>query len=98
MRYNVNGIELSAAAFEKLSLEINLKLLQGEISDSRNQKSILYVGKFPTQSGRYQRIIIREAQIPLVDPATLKTKSITSRKYYEVCTHPKIYALAKQNG
>ncbi len=97
MRYNVNGIELSAAAFEKLSHEINLKLLPGEIRDSRNQKSNFYVGKFPTQSGRYQRIIIREAQIPLVDPATLKAKSITSRKYYEVCTHPKIYALAKQN-
>jgi hypothetical protein len=95
MRYNVNGIELSAPAFEKLSHEINLKLLKGEVSDSRNQKSNLYIGKFPTRSGRYQRIIIREAQIPMVDPDTLKTKSVTSRKYYEVCTHPKIYALAK---
>jgi hypothetical protein len=97
-RYNVNGIELSAPAFEKLSHEINLKLLKGEVSDSQNQKSNLYIGQFPTQSGRYQRIIIREAQIPLVDPVTLKTKSITSRKYYEVCTHPKLYALAKQQG
>jgi hypothetical protein len=97
-RYNVNGIELSAAAFEKLSHEINLTLLKGGAVDSQNQKSNLYVGQFPTQSGRYQRIIIREAQIPMVDPLTLKTKSITSRKYYEVCTHPKIYALDKHRG
>ncbi len=98
MRYNVNGIELSPAAFEKLSHEISLKLLQREVNDPRSPKSNLYIGKFPTQSGRYQRIIIREAQIPQVDPITLKTKGITSRKYYEVCTHPKIYALAKQKA
>ena len=98
MRYNVNGIELSAAAFEKLSHEIDLKLLKGDFKDSKNRKSNLYVGKFPTQSGRYQRIVIREAQIPVVDPDTLKTRKITSRKYYEVCTHPKLYAKAKQLG
>ncbi len=96
MRYNVNGIELSAAAFDKLSHEIDLKLLKGRFKDVHNPKSNLYAGKFPTQSGRYQHIVIREAQIPIVDPNTLKTKKITSRKYYEVCTHPKLYAWAKQ--
>jgi hypothetical protein len=98
MRYNVNGIELSPHAFEKLSHEIDLKLLKGTFKDAQNQKSSLYVGKFPTQSGRYQRIVIREAQIPVVDPDTLKTRGITSHKYYEVCTHPKIYALAKKRA
>jgi class 3 adenylate cyclase len=96
MRYNVNGIELSAAAFDKLSHEIDLKLLKGSFKDVHNPKSNLYTGKFPTQSGRYQHIVIREAQIPVVDSNTLKIKKITSRKYYEVCTHPKLYALAKQ--
>lgn len=96
MRYNVNGIELSALAFEKLSHEIDLKLLRGDFVDSYKQKSDLYIGKFPTQSGRYQRIIIREAQIPVVDPASLKTQRMTSRKYYEVCTHPKLYSWAKK--
>ncbi|MEJ2153859.1 MAG: hypothetical protein P8X96_00835 [Desulfobacteraceae bacterium] len=98
MRYNVNGIELSAAAFDKLSREIDLKLLKGRFKDAHNPKSNLYTGKFPTQSGRYQHIIVREAQIPVVDPDTLKTKKITSRKYYEVCTHPKLYAWAKKQS
>lgn len=98
MRYNVNGIELSAPAFEKLSHEIDLKLLKGRFKDAHNPKSNLYAGKFPTQSGRYQHIVVREAQIPVVDPDTLKTRKITSRKYYEVCTHPKLYALAKKQG
>lgn len=94
-RYNVNGIELSVDAFEKLSNEIDLKMIKGEFTDSHNQKSNLYSGKFPTKSGRYQRIVIREAQIPVLDPVTLKTRKVTSRKYYEVCTAPKLYALAK---
>ncbi len=98
MRYNVNGIELSASAFEKLSNEIDLKLLKGTFRDPYKRKSNLYVGKFPTKTGRYQRIVVREAQIPVVNPDTLKTRKITSRKYYEVCTNPKIYAIAKKQG
>jgi len=96
MRYNVNGIELSAPGFEKLSNEIDLKMLDGDFNDPHNQKSTLYVGRFPTQSGRYQRLIIREAQIPVVDSASLTLARVTSRKYYEVCTHPKLYAWARQ--
>ncbi len=95
-RYNVNGIELSPLGFEKLSHEIDLKLLRGNVAGIRKQKSNLYVGRFPTQSGRYQILVIREAQIPVMDPATLKTVRVSSHKYFEVCTHPKLYALARQ--
>ena len=97
MRYNVNGIELNPEGFEKLSSEIDLKLMKGNFIDKHNQKSTLYSGKFPTKSGRYQRLIIREAQIPVLDPTTLKVVRTTSRKYYEVCTHPKLYKLARQS-
>ena len=95
-RYNVNGIELSAPGFEKLSREIDLKVLKNNFVDPLGQRSNLYTGKFPTQSGRYQRLILREALIPVVNPNTLKTTKVTSRKYYEVCTHPRLYAWAKQ--
>jgi len=95
-RFNVNGIELNPAGFEKLSREIDLKLLQSNFADLHGQKSNLYFGKFPTKSGRYQRLLVREAHIPVVDPSTLKTQRITSHKYYEVCTHPKLYAWARQ--
>lgn len=98
VRYNVNGIELSTPAFDKLSKEIDLKLLPRGIKDPYSRKSTLYLGRFPTQSGRYQRIIIREAQIPVVHPETLKIQKISSRKYYEVCTNPKLYAWAKQQA
>ncbi len=96
VRYNVNGIELSPAGFEKLSKEIDLKVLPAEIRDLHGNKVTLYVGKFPTKSNRYQRLIVRESQIPVVDPQTLKMLRISSRKYYEVCTHPKLYQLARE--
>ncbi|MBR9981779.1 MAG: hypothetical protein KFF50_12190 [Desulfatitalea sp.] len=96
LRYNVNGIELSAAGFEKLAREIDLKMLPADFGEMQDHKSTLYAGKFPTKSGRYQRLIVRESQIPVVDPTTMKIMRITSRKYYEVCTHPGLYKWVRQ--
>ena len=95
-RFNVNGIELNTAGFEKLSHEIDLKLLQDNVKDLFKQKSNIYQGKFPTKSGHMQRLLIQEAQIPVVNADTLKATNISSRKFYEVCTHPKLYALARK--
>lgn len=95
-RYNVNGIEISADGFKKLSKEINLKMLPSDAIRKYDSYSNLYSGRFPTKSGRYQQLIVREAQIPVVDPGTLKTVRITAHKYYEVCTQPKLYQWAKQ--
>lgn len=96
MRYNINGIELNEKGFEKLSNEIDLKPLQGSFDDIINVKSNFYTGKLPTKSGYYQRLLIRESQIPIIDPATFEIKSISSHKYYEVCTHPKLYEWANK--
>jgi hypothetical protein len=40
--------------------------------------------------------VIREAQIPVVDPKKFKTTRISAHKYYEICTHPKLYQLARR--
>ncbi|MEJ2040191.1 MAG: hypothetical protein P8X55_14855 [Desulfosarcinaceae bacterium] len=97
-RYNVNGIEISPDAFTKLNREIDLKLMSARVQDEGTPKFNLYTGRFPTKGGRFQRLVIREAQVPVVDPASLKTVKISSRKYYEVCTHPKLYKMARQKG
>ena len=95
-RYNVNGIEISPEAFIKLSKEIDLKMMPGKLPDEGGGKDNLYTGRFPTKSGRYQRLVIRESQIPVVDRNTLKTIMVSSHKYYELCTHPKLYKMARQ--
>ncbi|MCG6908904.1 MAG: hypothetical protein LJE94_02130 [Deltaproteobacteria bacterium] len=91
MRYNVNGIELNDSGFKKLSEEINLRALDCHIPELQKDRFTVYTGKFPTTTGRYKRLIIREALVPQVNPTTMQVIKLTSRKYYEVCTHPKVY-------
>jgi len=89
LRYNVNGIELEPEGFAKLSREINLTGIVYPMED--DEKVTLYTGTVPTVSGSYQRLVIREGAILKVKPDTLDVIGPTSRKYYEVCTHPAIY-------
>ena len=88
-RYNVNGIELDPEGFAKLSREINLKRI--EYPAENNERVILYTGKVPTLSGKYQRLVIREAAILEVKQESMDVIGPTSRKYYEVCTQQAIY-------
>jgi len=89
LRYNVNGIELSPEGFDKLSREINLKSIIYSVD--KNEEVKLYTGKVPTVTGKYQRLVIREAAVLEVKPGTMEVIGKTLRNYYEVCTHPDIY-------
>jgi len=91
LRYNVNGIELDEAGFEKLSEEISLKAYNAGIADHPEGTSGFFAGKFPTATGNYRRLVIRQAQVPEVEPETLTVKRQTDRNFYEVCTHPDLY-------
>jgi hypothetical protein len=48
-------------------------------------------------SGRYQQLIIREAQIPVMNAKELKITGLSGQKYYEVCTHGALYEYVKKN-
>ncbi len=94
-RYNVNGIELESAGFEKLKKEIDLTTLNILPAENSKNKVRVHTGIFPTSSGKYQRLVVREARIPQIDAQTMKIKGHTSRKYYEICTHSTIYERVK---
>ena len=96
LRYNVSGIELNPDGFAKLSREINLESMMYPVENNVEVK--LYTGKVPTVSGKYQRLVIREATIFKVKPETMDVIGKTSRKYYEVCTHPDIYEFIKNRA
>lgn len=96
LRYNVNGIELNAAGFKKLSEEINLKAVDCDIPNFSDKKTRVFTGRFPTMSGKYQRLVIREARIPAVVPTNLSVTNMTDKKYYEVCTNMKLYEYVKR--
>ena len=91
LRHNVNGIELNAEGFEKLSQEIDLKPLECHIPELQSEKIRVHTGKFPTVTGKYHRLIIREDRIPAISPHDFSILRKTDKKYYEVCTHPLLY-------
>lgn len=94
-RYNVNGIELNPEGFEKLSKEIDLKELNLSLPELQKEKIRIYTGKFPTVTGKYQRLIIREAYVSEIIPDDLNVIRPTNQKYYEVSTNPKLYKHVK---
>ncbi len=98
IRYNVNGIEIEQPAFKKLSQEIDLKKFKLAIPEAGKEKNIFYTGIFPTQSGRYQRIVIREAFVHSIDPVTMKPGPPLGKKYYEVCTNSALYEKLKKKS
>ncbi len=87
----MNGIELSLFGFKKLSHEIELKELKCSIPELQKESIKVYTGKYPSQSGQKQRLVIREERIPEVKPDSLKIIRMTSRYYYEVCTNPALH-------
>jgi hypothetical protein len=88
LRYNINGIELNADGFEKLSKEIHLETLVCDLPELREGKITVHTGKYPTATGKYQRLVIREGRVPVVSPNDFTTVRQTDTPYFEVCTHP----------
>jgi hypothetical protein len=98
VRFNVNGIELSADAFEKLRREIQLESLTLSLPDAHAGRQRFYVGKYPTTSGTSHRLVIREAALPYISLGDLSITDWTDRFYYEVCTDPVLLKRAAEGG
>ncbi len=97
VRYNVNGIELSVEAFEKLKREIQLESLTLKLPGPQAGRQRLYTGSYPTTSGTSHQLVIREAALPRIDLADLNVTEWTDRFYYEVCTDPVLLKRVKES-
>ena len=91
LRYNVNGIELNADGFDKLAKEIHLESLVCDLPELGEGKITVHTGKYPTATGKYQRLVIREGRIPVVSPNDFSIVRPTDTPYFEVCTHPLLF-------
>lgn len=96
VRYNT-GVCLSEEAFQKLQQEISLAPLELEIPVLWDpERVILYCGSVPLAPDVFQRIVVREAHIPHVDPHDFAVKRYTEQRYYEVCTNRMVYEYTEQ--
>ena len=92
MSYNVGGIRMSEAAFRKLKQEISLHPIElGLPALWGSEEFRLHTGVVPLGNGIFRKILVRESRIPEID-ARSSLNRWTERSYYEVCTHPAIFA------
>jgi hypothetical protein len=97
VRYNIGGVNMNVAAFEKLRQEIALKAMDAKLpSVWPGEKITLYSGVVPVSPGVFHKIVVREAVIPHIDPRDFRLKQWTGKKYYEVCTNQAIYDYVAQ--
>lgn len=88
IRYNVNGVELNEDGFEKLRRGITLTYEEktAEVLE-HTEKIRLHRGVLPLSTG-FEKVVIREARVPIIDLPGIRLKVWSNRRYFEVCVGP----------
>ncbi|MGO9126311.1 MAG: hypothetical protein ACLP6G_15675 [Terriglobales bacterium] len=93
LKYNVNGIRMSEAAFQKLEREISLEPCKLELLQLKTQEEHrLWSGLVPLGNDIFRKIVVRGSRVPQVETRNLSLQHWTDQWYYEVCANPAIYA------
>jgi len=93
MAFNLGGIRLSPAAFQKLRREISLESLSLQLPELWGSEDFkLYRALVTVDNDIFRKIVLRESRVAQVDPRNFTLQKWTEKSYYEVCTDPTIYA------
>jgi hypothetical protein len=93
LKYNVNGIRMSEAAFQKLKQEISLEPCKLDLPELKTQEEYrLWSGLVPVGNDIFRKIVVRGSRVPQVETRNLSLQHWTDQWYYEVCANPAIYA------
>ncbi len=83
LRYNVNGIELDAAAFHKLKSELTLKQIQ---TDESVGGECYHIGRYPDLQGTTHWLVIRDAPVRVWENGAPGAAEWRGRRFYQVVT------------
>lgn len=98
MRYNVGGIRISEAAFNRLREEISLEQCKLDFPRLWGNEDIRYWSALvPVGADIFRRLLIRVTQAPVVNPAEFALVRWTDSSIYEVCTNPAVYAALEKS-
>ena len=92
VKYNLNGIRMSEAAFARLQQEISLEPCPVRVNCWDAETSQLYYGVVPIGNDIFRKILLRVGKIPKIDPVSFALQRWTDQSYFEVCTNPEVYA------
>ena len=99
MSYNLNGIRISEAAFQRLQQEISLESCKLDFPKLFGSEEYqLYSGMVPVGNGIFRRIAVRASRMPQIDPRGFNLQRWTERNYYEVCSNPAVYAALEKKS
>lgn len=91
LRYNVNGIELDAPAFQRLREELRLHERQRSAQDTAVDERF-YVGRFHDTNGGGHWLAVREAPLWLLVGNELVPGDGSGGSFYEVVSGPELLA------
>jgi len=92
MAFNLGGIRLSPAAFQKLRKEISLEPITLQLPELWGSESFqLFRGLVTVDNDIFRKIVLRESRVAQVDPRNFRLQKWTDKSYYEVCSDPAIY-------
>jgi class 3 adenylate cyclase len=92
MKYNVGGIRISEAAFNRLRGEISLEECKLDFPRLWGSETIRYWSALvPVGADIFRRLLIRDSQAPVVEAADMRLLRWTDNQVYEVCTNPAVY-------
>jgi hypothetical protein len=93
-KYNLNGIRISQAAFQRLQQEISLEPCRLDLPALFGSEVFrLHRGLVPLGNDIFKKILVRSSQIPQIDPQKFSLQHWTDQWYYEICSNPDIYAM-----
>jgi class 3 adenylate cyclase len=91
LNYNVGGIHLPRAGFEKLQDEISLEEFEMELPMPWGSDRVcLFRGLVPVSPGVFHPILLREGRAAQVEVPDLKFVRWSDHVYYEVCSNPEL--------
>ncbi len=94
LKYNLNGIRISHAAFLRLQQEISLEPCRLDLPALWGTETFqLQRGMVPVGNDIFKKILVRSSRIPQIDPQKFSLQHWTEQLYYEVCSNPAIYAM-----
>jgi hypothetical protein len=97
LQYNVGGIQIEPRAFQRLRQEISLQEFELPFPDIWGERVFrLYSGLVPVTTDVFQPIVVREANVPLIDPRDFSLRGWTEHLYYEVCANDEVYQIVEQ--
>src|ERR1700690_157815 len=93
LKYNLNGIRISEAAFQRLKQEISLELSPLDLPKSwEGEEFHLWSGLVPVGNDIFRKIVVRGTRMAQIDPHNFSVQHWTERWYYEICSNPAIDA------